>query len=364
MPLPVVPTAKLQVSIAGGAPESGFVEASFGQTMALSAQTTALWQSVRYDIYDFPPGMSVPAGWSTDPVTGAYFFAPSNPTVLPPIVTLPSSGSTTWGPLMLRLRCNQNPLALNPDGTPNTGFNPGYTDESTFVVLPSPNLKLFGMGFNATTQYDAMRGFAGLAMHDLRLIDAAAGGASASGLFVSPVDIAMGAGLAGIVNNSGNKTRGIGFGAIQASHYCLGGRGYWAGPATTLTVVLWDGSTNGVAATVNIAVGAAQGLWLASFASPYALQAGRSMAITAWDTAGLNYTTYNGQQGTGTAPMGAFMPYSGLAGMIGPFVEVCGFGGAASSASALWGLTSAGNAVPTTAGTDTVGWNPIEPMVV
>jgi len=169
------PVAKLLVSIAGGGATSGFVSAAFGQTMQLSALSTANFQSVKYEIYDYPPGMICPSGWSTA-ASGVFYYAPSNPTSLPPVVTLPASGSQTWGPFMLRLSGNGNPLRLNPDGSPNTGFNPSYTDESTIVFIPSPTLGLWGLGFNEETQGDALRGYVGPLMHDLRLIEAAATG--------------------------------------------------------------------------------------------------------------------------------------------------------------------------------------------
>lgn len=190
-------------------------------------------------------------------------------------------------------------------------------------------------------------------------------GASVTALYLSIVDIAAGAGLAGILNNSGNKTRGIGFGAIQAGHYCTGARFYWAGPATTLTIDLWSSATNTSVATVNVAVTGTPGIYTVTFATPYLLTAGLSMGLTVWDTAGASghYTTYNGTT-TGTAPLRGYMPASSGTGtvVLGPFVSACGYGGSASSADGVYGLTSTGHAVPTNSGTDTA-WNPIEPMV-
>lgn len=171
---------KLLVSIAGGGYTSGAVAAAFGQTMALQAQSTANFSSIRYEIYEFPPGMTQPAGWSTDATTGAYFFAPANVTTAPPTVTLPASGALNWGWVMLRLRGNVNPLRLNTDGSPNTGYNPALTDEATCVNLPSPTLGMQGVGFGLTTQADAMRAWVGPLMQSLRVADNASSGASFS----------------------------------------------------------------------------------------------------------------------------------------------------------------------------------------
>src|SRR5580700_7312788 len=117
-------SAQLTVSVNGGSYLTGAQQAAFGQTMAMRAANTSNYAQVLYEIYDYPPGMSVPSGWSTNATTGAYYYQPTNVTTPPPPVTLPSTGPNNWGPLMLRLSANGNPLRFNPDGSPNASFNP------------------------------------------------------------------------------------------------------------------------------------------------------------------------------------------------------------------------------------------------
>jgi hypothetical protein len=169
-------TIQLLVSVNGGSYASGAQQAAFGQSMALKAASTFEFTQIRYDIYDYPPGLTLPSGWSLDPTTNAYYYSPTNVTVTPPPVTLPSTGSNNWGRFMLRLRGNNNPLRFNPDGSPNASFNPANTDETSLVWIPSPNLGMPGVGFGETTQSDALRGYVGPIMQSLRLIDAGSGG--------------------------------------------------------------------------------------------------------------------------------------------------------------------------------------------
>lgn len=199
----------------------------------------------------------------------------------------------------------------------------------------------------------------------LRPSPPAATGISASDLYVSIVDIAAGAGLAGLTSVAASRTQGVGFGAIQAGHSCVGARFYWKTTSTNVKVSLWDGlSPNSRLASVTVAV-TGDGIYTATFASPVALQAGHPYAITMWDTAGAAYTAMNGTT-SGTAPVGGFLPANGgnLSVVAGPFVIYCGATllAGTSSASCVYGLNAAGDALPN-AGADTTHWNPIEPMV-
>lgn len=161
--------AKILVSIAGGGATSGGVLAAFGQSVALTAQSTVGWSQALWQIYDYPPGFSAPAGWSTD-ASGIIFFQPSNPTTPPPSFNLPGSGANNWGKWALRLRINGNPLSINVNGVPNTNFNPAYTDESTMLCVPSPTNGMHGVSFNETTQFDPLRGAVGELMQSLRKV--------------------------------------------------------------------------------------------------------------------------------------------------------------------------------------------------
>lgn len=170
------PAVQLLVSLGGGGNQHGAVQAAFGQTVQVSASSTAGWNSALWQIYDYPPGLTLPSGWSVD-ASGVYYFAPPNPTTLPPSFAMPSSGANNWGRFMLRLRINGNPLQINADGTLNAAYIAGNTDESTILYIPSPGAGQPGIGFNETSQADALRLQYGPLMASLRALDAAIGGA-------------------------------------------------------------------------------------------------------------------------------------------------------------------------------------------
>jgi len=182
-------------------------------------------------------------------------------------------------------------------------------------------------------------------------------------LYVSIVDIVMGAGLPGVVNNAGSRSGGIAFAATQAGHQCIGVRGYWAGGATSLKVSLWLPTGNVREATVTIAV-SGPGLWSAVFPTFFTLVPGQPYGITVWDTSGGHYTTYNGAT-TGTAPMADIMP-AGVNGtgpaMIGPSSEVIFYSSGNNTSDGRYGIYGTGDAAPTLVSAGL--WYPIEPMIV
>lgn len=215
--MPTPPFAQVQASVNGGANASGFVSAAFGQTVQLSATNTTGWTAAVWSIYDYPPNFSFPIGWSN--VNGVCTFAPANPTTLPPLITLPSTGANNWGPFMIRLQINGNPLNRNADGSPNTAFNPSFTDESTIIDIASPTAGMVGVGFNMTTQYDTLRSWCGAFMQAMRVIDPLLSGGSPGG-DVSGTIGAM------VVNQSSNSSQ------FKLTH----GVPIWWGPATTTGV--------------------------------------------------------------------------------------------------------------------------------
>jgi hypothetical protein len=83
-------SVKLQISLAGGGFVSGAQQAAFGQSLAMQITSSFQLTSIRFEIYEYPPGLTTPSGWTQDPATGIYYFAPSNVTTSPPVVTLPS----------------------------------------------------------------------------------------------------------------------------------------------------------------------------------------------------------------------------------------------------------------------------------
>lgn len=180
-------------------------------------------------------------------------------------------------------------------------------------------------------------------------------------LYVSLVDIVMGAGLGGVVNNAGSRTVGNGFVSIQAGHECWGARGYWAGGATSLKVSLWLPTGNVREATVTIPVSGA-GLWSAFFLSGFSLTAGQPYGITMWDTSASNYTSFNGTT-SGAGAMADVLP-AGVNGtgpaIIGPSSEIAFY--AINSSDGRYGMYGNGDAAPQLVSTGI--WYPIEPAIV
>jgi hypothetical protein len=125
--MPQPPYAKLLVSKNAGALTSGGIVAANGDTLQLSGESTAFWQQQRYEIYAFPDGFAVPAGWSTDVVSGAYYYAAS-PT--PPAFAVPAL--PLWGKFLLSLVVN---AGLNGAGESDVTL----TDTTTAVSVLSPS---------------------------------------------------------------------------------------------------------------------------------------------------------------------------------------------------------------------------------
>jgi len=175
-------------------------------------------------------------------------------------------------------------------------------------------------------------------------------------VFLSPVDMAMGAGAAGIVNQSGSQTCGVGMAATEEGHDCTGARGYLAGGATSLKVSLWRSTDSVRVATVTIAVSGA-GVWTATFGSAFPLVAGIPYVITVWDTSAGNYTSFNITT-SGSGPLGNVLPpvSSGVNAVAGQYVEYCPY-----PSLSVYSNYAAGDAVPSS---DSVSLGfPIEPTV-
>lgn len=172
-------------------------------------------------------------------------------------------------------------------------------------------------------------------------------------LFVSPVDLALGVGLAQIASQAGSITMSLGFSATQAGHSCTGARGYWAGGATTLKISLWSGGAR--LTSVNVVVAGA-GVFTATFGAAVALAAGQAYAISVWDTAGAHYTTMRIDTLSILYPV---LPAQklGVNVVAGQYIEFCPY----ASGNTPYSAQAAGDANPTSLSTNY--GSPIEPTV-
>ncbi len=65
-----------QVRVNGGAPDTGSVAAVVGDTIQPTVASMATWGSpvARWEIYDFPDGFALPAGWTEDVTSEVYYY--------------------------------------------------------------------------------------------------------------------------------------------------------------------------------------------------------------------------------------------------------------------------------------------------
>ena len=241
--------AVVQVSLGGGAPASGGLVASFGQTVAITATDTSGWTQALWTLVDYPPGMGVPSGWTTA-ANGTYVFNPPNPTTPPPTFTLPASGALNWGKIPIRLQVNGNPVATLPNGAPSPGYNPALTDTATILSILSPHLAMPGIAAGESTQFDVMRSWTGPLMAALRLADTTSGG---GGGVVAPIFFSA---LASLAPTATRQVQFIDAYAVEGD----GGGGFFA----------WDaaGTQTPDGGTIVQVTGITTGRWVRIFSGP------------------------------------------------------------------------------------------------
>jgi hypothetical protein len=163
--VPVAPYAAILVTINSGAPARGGIEASFGDTVQLYAESTIGWgiPAAIWEITTYPAGWPPPPGWSIDPVTKAYVLL-GNVSLLPPF-QLPAASTGLWGKWKFRLRVNGGGGAL--------------TDWSTAVEIVSPR-GVHDLAASEGSEFGAERGWPGGQQGNLRLLDQALAGAGST----------------------------------------------------------------------------------------------------------------------------------------------------------------------------------------
>lgn len=149
----------LQVRINGGSAQTGAVSAAVGDTVQLTAANKAGWNvaGVRWELYDFPPDMTVPAGWSTASDGSYYFLGSADP---------PSYTVTHWGKILPRVTAVHE------------------TDERTAIDVPSAS-GLRDMMVREGSQFGGTRlKWAKHHKENLRQLDTAAASVPLNGVLV------------------------------------------------------------------------------------------------------------------------------------------------------------------------------------
>jgi len=171
-------TANLRYRKNGGAVQSTSAEVASGDVISLLATSYAGWATpaARWEIVAYPPGWSVPSGWSTDASTGRYYYLANSggSGVVPPDITIPDP-ATTWGKWTFRLTVNGSVVS---------------SDISVETV--SPNLGLHDLAFGEGSQFGGTRSYVGPHQENLRTVDAAAlvgGGYVASIAATTPLHV-------------------------------------------------------------------------------------------------------------------------------------------------------------------------------
>jgi hypothetical protein len=194
--MPSTPYAKLLASINAGPPQDGAITtAAAGDTVQLSAESTAQWDlstPPRWEIYSYPPGWSGPAsGWTTESValpTGGtadvYTYLGLGP---PPAFDLPAAPE--WGKTLYRLTVQGGLL----NGVPSTTL----VDDTLAIEVVSSN-GLHDTAALEGIQFSSDRAWAGAVQENWRIIDTALSAGSIGPYGSTPATVASGTGSAGV----------------------------------------------------------------------------------------------------------------------------------------------------------------------
>lgn len=170
---------KLTVSIDGGAPILGPVQGGVvvvgNNVVQLGHQNTSGAKKYRFEIYDYPPGFTTPAGWTQDSGQRVmYYMGPT-----PPSFTIPAA-STVWGNWILRL--------IIDDGVRPSQIFQGETEQADDLIDDSLGLRrahasgFLDVAFGEKNQIDQLRHAVHALKTDIRLMAGAvlAGGGEAN----------------------------------------------------------------------------------------------------------------------------------------------------------------------------------------
>lgn len=180
--MPATPYAKILISVNAAPTTSGGITVANGDTIQLSAESTAQWPTnpaPKWEIYSYTdrPNFPVPAGW-TD-VDGVYTYLGIGP---PPSFTVPAL--PWWGKALLRLTIG--------GGLLNGAASAQMVDSASGLNVVSPN-GLISLVFGESNQFDADEQFAGPYHDNLKVLDSnLATGATISANVPQPVSVMAG----------------------------------------------------------------------------------------------------------------------------------------------------------------------------
>lgn len=175
-----VPQALFYISVNGGPLQRGGIVVAGGSTIQFVPGNISGWEQAKYEIYGWPPGWPVPAGWTLDPNTHAIYSTDFTPA----LITL-EPAATRWGKWLARNTVNDGVkfgqgIQFDPTGQPlasdvlDTGVN-------GFEVL-SPVLGLSDIAIYESGQFGSYLEWVDGLQKSLRLLDVSGGGSGISQL--------------------------------------------------------------------------------------------------------------------------------------------------------------------------------------
>lgn len=164
------PDVTLQIEVNGGAPSTGGIVGSVGDTIQMTAADKSGWSGspvTRWEIVDFPPAFTVPAGWSTDSNGSFYYDGTADP---------PSWVADEWGDYALRITVLGR-----------------YTDERTRFRILSPTLALRDHAYRETTQFGTSHSPGGVDAwkRNWRALETAVGALATADYLATPDTVAL-----------------------------------------------------------------------------------------------------------------------------------------------------------------------------
>lgn len=153
MPL-TSPYAIAQVSVNGGAPQTGGLTVAGGSTMQLSLTNGSLITNVRWEIYAYPDEWPTPAGWTLDATTGIIYSTDTTPS----LITL-EAAATRWGKWLVRVIGNggtKNGVAPVQDPVTGSYLPNDVIDIATGWKVLSPSIGLSELALFEGTQFGGL----------------------------------------------------------------------------------------------------------------------------------------------------------------------------------------------------------------
>lgn len=144
------PFVQVQCSINGGAAVTGGQVVTAGQTIAFTLVNATGLSTILWEIFDYPLGWAVPAGW-TQLASGVITFNGTQASPNPPSFTLPTTAF--WGKWLVRATGSIGNQAAGND--PTNVFNPARMIDESCALSMLSTVGFRDTAAGETTQFGA-----------------------------------------------------------------------------------------------------------------------------------------------------------------------------------------------------------------